>query len=317
MGFFLLSSFYMQLLIIGKKELAMSGRFLEEAQASGHTADLASMRELRFEVKDGDMSVFAGDKEVTESYDTIFLQNFYPYFSEALMLAEWAKRKGLRVIDRTFAEDNYVKSKLYDTWKLAEAGVPVPDSIQAMSMQEAEKSFANLEWPAVAKGTHGAQGRWVFKVDTIHEAKKQLKDGMVGIFVFQKFLPIEEEYRVIVIGGKVLGAMRKLEMNGDFRRNLSLGAGAEPAELSEEHRQLCITAADVLKSEFAGVDLVMAGGKPYILEVNRRPEFKGFERVTGLNVAKTFIKYVTEDRNCGSAERRKIHALPVPHKKTS
>ena len=303
-------------LIIGKKEFYCTQRILEEGLGHGLEVDVFSIREVRFEVTEHGMEVFVGNKSISESYDIIFLQNFYPYFSEGLMLAEWAAVKGIRVIERTLVEDNYVKSKLYDLWKLAEAGLPVPASIQAMHMEAAEKSFSKMNWPTVAKGVHGAQGRWVFKVDTIKEAKKQLKDGMVGIFVFQEFLSIQDEYRVIVIGGKYLGAMKKFGVNGDFRRNLSLGSTAEVAEIDAGLRTLCESAAKVLKSEIAGVDLVITGGKPYILEVNRRPGFKGFERVTGINVAKAFIEYVIKDRDRWPAERGQVHAVPVAHKKT-
>lgn len=305
----------MKLLIVGKEEYYSTTRIVEEAHKAGYMADVIAMQGLRFEVGETGMAVYAGNKNVSEEYDTLFLMKFYPYFSEALMLAEWAKMQGMHVLDRTFAEDNYVKSKLYDSWKLAEEGLPVPDSLQAMSMEEAGKSFEDLAWPAVAKGVHGSQGKWVFKVDTIHEAKKQLKGGRSGIFIFQEFLEIEEEYRVIVVGGKTIGAMKKHAMLGDFRRNLALGSDAESVELPVAYREMCEKAAEVLKCEFAGVDLVIACGKPYILEVNRRPQFKGFERVTGLNVAKLFVDYVSQDRNRRSAERGKVHALSGAYQK--
>ena len=53
-------------------------------------------------------------------------------------------------------------------------------------------------------------------------------------------------------------------------------------------------AARALKREFSGVDIRCRGKTPLVLEANRRPGYKDFERITGFDVAGTFLEYVVE-----------------------
>ena len=294
----------MKLLIIADPGVRENQRLAEEGRRSGHVVDLARIEDVAFNVGNSGREAILNGRSICAAYDTLYLRYFYPYFSEALLLAEWAGKRGLRVIDRSLIEENFVYSKVYDAWRLAEAGVPVPDGFQVMKLKNAEALLKNRRWPVVAKGVHGSQGRYVFQVENLTQARKSLKKDVVGFFTFQECLKIDEEYRVLVIGGKHLGAMRKVRPERDFRHNLAVGAAGVRAELPRALTNLCERAAAELNREFAGVDLAIAGGKPYILEVNRRPGFVGFEEAAGINVAKTFIEYVAKNRHRRIAQRR-------------
>lgn len=303
----------MPILIIGRKDSHAARRFREAADRKGVMLKVAHLSDLRFEIRNGVRSVFLGDIDICGRFDALFPLHFGPYFSETLMLCEWAASRGMRVIERPLSEGQYVSSKAYDAWKLAEAGLPVPETMQCMDMKDARRAFDALGTPLVAKGTHGGQGRWVFLVRSYDELASRLSGGQSGIFIFQRYLPIDEEYRVMTVGGKAVGAVRRNPVHGDFRRNFSVGATLDEAALMPQLRILAESASRVLGYAFAGVDIAMSAGKPYILEVNRRPGFKGFETVTDTDVAKAFIEYVTEDRNRRPAERGEVHALHGHH----
>lgn len=303
----------MRLLIIADPGVRENHRLVEEGRRAGHLVDLARIEELTFDVGNSACGAILNGRSIFTAYDTLYLRYFYPYFSEALLLAEWAKKSGLRVIDRALAEGNFVYSKVYDAWRLAEAGLPVPDGFQVMKLKNAEARLQDRRWPVVAKGVHGSQGRYVFQMKNLTQARKSLNKDLVGFFTFQECLPIREEYRGLVIGGKFVGAMKKVRPESDFRHNLAVGAVGERAELPRSLSLICERAARVLNREFAGVDLAIAEGKPYILEVNRRPGFIGFEEATGINVAEIFIKYVAQNRDRRIAQRRQIDAVPSHH----
>jgi RimK family alpha-L-glutamate ligase len=287
----------MRLLIIANHELHANRRLVQEGRKAGHRVRVAKMEDLEFVVRGKRRTVRLGGTDVLKAFDVIYLRYFYPYIPEALLLAEWAVERGLGVVDRVLAERNFVQSKVYDSWKLAEAGLPVPGGVQVMRLGKALAAMKSARWPQVAKGVHGARGRYVFKIKDLAEARRHLKGEMTGFFTFQDYLDIEAEYRVIVIGGRALGAMRKNGPKDDFRHNLSVGAEGEKAELPRRLLRLCERAARLLGREFAGIDLAIAGGKPYILEVNRRPGYEGFEEATGLNVARAFVHYVVRKHN--------------------
>ena len=306
----------MRLLIIGRKESHAARRFTEEGVRAGHEVVVAGMEALRFEVSRSGRRVMLGGIDILSRFDVVFPLHLGPHFSETLLLSEWAASRGVRVIESSLAEGRFVSSKTYDAWKLEEKGLPVPRMMQCMGMQDAVKAVESFGAPIVVKGVHGAKGRWVFLANSLTEIESHLKGAQSGAFVFQEYLPIESEYRVMVVGGRALGAVSRNPLHGDFRRNYSLGAALEPAPLTPRLSMLAETASRTLGYAFAGVDIAISGGKPYILEVNRRPGFEGFESVTDVNVAHAFIAYVASDRNRRPAERGEVHALHGHHEKT-
>lgn len=111
-------------------------------------------------------------------------------------------------------------------------------------------------------------------------------------FLFERFLDVRHEYRVLVLGGRVLGSVRKDDVPGDFRRNASLGGTGVPSSPSAAVRRICERSARILGCEFAGIDVAVAkDGRTYVLDVNRAPGFIAFERDTGMNIAEAFIAY--------------------------
>ncbi len=284
------------MLVIGIPELYESRRLRQEGRRLGWRVDAAPFDRLGFEVGRRGRRVFCGRRDLFKTWDTLYFRYFYPYVSEALLLAEWASRQGLRIIDRTLTDRNFVQSKMYNYWKLSEAGLPVPSGFQVMNLGLAKPRLAAARWPVVAKGVHGSKGRYVFRLDSPADARI-LTDDLTGFFTFQEFVPAEAEYRVLVLGGRALGAMLKLPPGGDFRRNIAVGASGEPVDLPRPLLRLSERAARTLGYEFAGVDLALAGGRPVIYEVNRSPGFEGFEQATGTNVAGLFLRYAAKKKN--------------------
>jgi ribosomal protein S6--L-glutamate ligase len=123
--------------------------------------------------------------------------------------------------------------------------------------------------------------RWLGKMDEKH----------LGMFLWQKFLPTRWDIRVIVIDGKVIGAMKRSAVGKEFRSNYSLGGAVERWELSESDRNLAEKVAKVAGLDYCGVDIMKdEKGQSYVLEVNRQCQFQGFERSTGINVAGKVIE---------------------------
>lgn len=279
----------MRLLVIAKSDSHEARRFTEEDPDVTH----APIENVQFSVSKTATGVTVHGEEIRDTYDVIAVRSFYPYISETLLLSAYAARHGIRVIDRHLADGMYIQSKMYDYWKLREASLPVPPTMQAMNLVDARHMLSRMEFPIVVKGVHGSRGRYVFKVDDRSSLDRQLSADMVGSFTFQPYYALDAEYRVLVLGGKFFDAIRKYTPAGDFRSNSAVGGTAEPATLSPELRSLCERAAKSLGYEFAGVDIALVDGTPLILEVNRSPGFRQFEETTGKNVARAFLEYAS------------------------
>lgn len=103
-----------------------------------------------------------------------------------------------------------------------------------------------------------------------------------------------EDLRVLVIGGRAIGAMKRHATDGDFRANISRKGKGASHELCPEVTRMSETAARMLGLEIAGVDLLFSGNRFVLCEVNSSPGFKGFEEFCGKDVAHEIATYVAE-----------------------
>ena len=66
---------------------------------------------------------------------------------------------------------------------------------------------------------------------------------------------------------------------------------AKPIKLSEELQNLAVKAANAVKTEIAGVDIIESENGYQILEVNSIPGFTALQKVTNINLSKEIIDY--------------------------
>jgi ribosomal protein S6--L-glutamate ligase len=117
------------------------------------------------------------------------------------------------------------------------------------------------------------------------------------MFLWQKYLPTRWDIRVIVVGGKAIGGMKRSAVGEEFRSNFSLGGDVEKWELSDDERNLAEKVAKVCGLDYGGVDIMKdEKGNNYILEVNRQCQFQGFEKSTQINVARTVVEMIANKR---------------------
>ena len=150
-----------------------------------------------------------------------------------------------------------------------------------------------LGYPMVVKRSYGSRGTGVYLIKSREELKEKSQALMREPHLYQQYIKESHgrDVRVIVIGGRVFGAMlRKSET--DFRSNLSLGASAEEYALDPSAKAMCEKIASLLKLDYCGVDLLFGADGFYLCEVNSNAFFLGFERVTGKNVAGAYADFI-------------------------
>lgn len=150
--------------------------------------------------------------------------------------------------------------------------------------------------PVILKLLEGTQGMGVILAESVKSAESVL-DAMNTLrqnILIQAF--VEEaggsDFRAIVVGGKVVAAMERKALEGEFRSNLHRGASATGITLEPSFEKTAIHAAEVLGLNIAGVDLLRSKEGPMVLEVNSSPGLEGIERATGVDVAGAMIDYV-------------------------
>ncbi len=162
--------------------------------------------------------------------------------------------------------------------------------------------------PMVIKLLEGTQGIGVILAETPQAAKaviEAFRDLDADILV-QEFIKEAKgsDIRCLVVGGRVVAAMRRQAKRGEFRSNLHRGATAETIKLTPEERSTASRAAKALGLNVAGVDLIRSNHGPVVLEVNSSPGLEGIERVTGVDVAGKIIEFVEKHAKSGDTRDR-------------
>ena len=195
------------------------------------------------------------------------------------------------------------KDKMYANQILAQAGLPIPKTMLTRFPCKAELVEKVVGFPCVLKVVTGSHGEGVY----LCENAKQFEDlsELVSSIDFKASMIIQEyiahsegrDLRVIVIGGRVVGAMQRTATDGSFKANISRGGEGTPYEVDDEMEMLAVQVAKVLDLDIAGVDLLFHPDGYKICEANSSPGFKGFEKALGINVPEKVFTYA-KMRSC-------------------
>ena len=144
-----------------------------------------------------------------------------------------------------------------------------------------EEVGARLGFPLVVKECFGSWGEQVYLAKDGAELERIFRAHSDKPLLFQKFVKESAgtDARVLVAGGRVLGAIRRRAKAGEFRANVELGATAESLALDGETQTFCVEAARRAGATFCGVDLLFGKDRVYLCELNANPGFEGFSQV--------------------------------------
>jgi len=189
------------------------------------------------------------------------------------------------------------RDKLLAHQLLAAARVPFPRTVLARQPSDVAKMVRLVGGPPVIlkllSGTHG-------KGVMLGKDTEEIQASLETVWALNQTLLIQEyvdhapgtDIRVLVVGGRVLGAMKRTAKLGSFRANVHQGAHVEPYPLTDDLEWIALQAAEAMGLDIAGVDLVERPDGFAVIEVNSAPGFEGFERATGRNVAAELLRYV-------------------------
>ncbi|MGB3711751.1 MAG: 30S ribosomal protein S6--L-glutamate ligase [Erythrobacter sp.] len=189
------------------------------------------------------------------------------------------------------------RDKLRSLQILAKYGLGLPLTAYANDPKQAEEIIKAVNGPPVViKLLEGTQGIGVVLAETMSSAKSVIeafRGANVNILV-QEFIKEAggTDIRALVVGGKVVAAMKRTGAADDFRSNLHRGGSAEVIKITPEERSTAVRAAKHMGLNVCGVDMLRSNHGPVIMEVNSSPGLEGIENATGKDVAGMVIDYM-------------------------
>jgi ribosomal protein S6--L-glutamate ligase len=153
--------------------------------------------------------------------------------------------------------------------------------------------------PVVVKLSEGTQGIGVVLAESERAASSIIEafHGLDQNILIQKFIKEAKgaDIRAVVVGRKVVAAMRRQAEAGEFRSNLHRGGSATKVRLAPEYRRTALAAARVLGLRMAGVDMLESKEGPMIMEVNSSPGLEGIQKATRVNVAAAIMEHLERE----------------------
>ena len=247
-------------------------------------------------VKNFDLARIAGGKIVAPDCD------FAVYLDKDKVSARLLERAGIRLFNSAEAVE-VCDDKMLTHIRLADLGISMPDCMYAplcynpcaqpdgMFLSSVSRS---LGFPLVAKACYGSLGAGVELCRDGEELYLYEKKNLSAPHFDQQYIDCGrgEDIRVIVVGGKYLCAMRRIN-DRDFRSNIELGGRGERYEADEALISLSERVAAEISLDYCGMDILTdRAGKRYVCEVNSNAFFTAAERVCGVNVAGAYAEHI-------------------------
>ena len=175
--------------------------------------------------------------------------------------------------------------------------IPIPQTVFSINPGNIDEQIELLGGPPVIiKLQEGTQGLGVILAESKKSAKSIMDTfyNMNASFLLQEFIEESngQDIRAIVVGNKVVAAIKRIGQVGEFRSNIHRGGTGEIAELSKNEIKIAIQATRHLGLPVAGVDMILSKRGPLLIEVNASPGLQGVEAYSKVNIAEHIIKFL-------------------------
>jgi ribosomal protein S6--L-glutamate ligase len=192
------------------------------------------------------------------------------------------------------------RDKLRSLQLLARKGVGLPNTGFAHDPDDIQDLIKMVGGsPLVIKLLEGTQGIGVVLAET-----KKAAESVLEAFMGLKVNIMVQEYikeaggadiRCLVVGDKVVAAMKRQAQPGEFRSNLHRGGSASLIKITPSERKTAVKAAQVMGLNVAGVDILRSERGPLVMEVNSSPGLGGIEAATGKDVAGMIVEFIEKN----------------------
>jgi RimK family alpha-L-glutamate ligase len=254
----------MRLAVIAHRCTDTNEALAAAAEAVGVTAAVLSPRDALRVLEPGDVAL--GRLDVRGGLDGI---------ESGSIELERLATAGVEVLNRPCALVA-AHDKLLTARVLRLAGLPHPHTwLIAEGMPAAAP-----ELPVVLKPRFGSWGRDVVLCRTVADLDGALeRAAFKGWFrehgaLAQELVPPQGwDLRILVAGGRVVGAARRVAAPGEWRTNVALGATSEPVDPPPLARTLALAAAAAIRGDLVGVDLLPTRSGYVVAELNGAVDF--------------------------------------------
>lgn len=294
-------------LLAQNHELYSHKRLKEAAEMRGHELDMIKTLRCSMNIAARRPEIYYNGNKLPK-YDAVIPRIGASITFYGLAVLRQFEMQGVYPLNESVAIGRS-RDKLRSMQLLARDGISLPVTTFAHDPKQTDEVLQLAGGaPLVVKLLEGTQGIGVVLADTDRSAKSVIeafRGAGVNILV-QEFIKEAggTDIRALVVGGKVVAAMKRTGAPGEFRSNLHRGGSAEVVRLSPEERSTAVRAAKSMGLNVCGVDMLRSNHGAVVMEVNSSPGLEGVEKATGKDIAGAIIEFLEKNARAGKTKTK-------------
>lgn len=206
------------------------------------------------------------------------------------------------------AQTHFFSDKFLGNCFFAQNNISTPKTVLINKSDLNDLAMSIGGFPCVIKRTNGSRGTEVAIANSEKDilcfiekiyAKKlsafgRWKDDFC--FILQEYIKESSgvDFRVLCIEDEIIGCIKRSSQSEDFRANVSLGGQASKFDIPEDLSLICRQIMQRGNLFYAGLDFIKSDRGWLAIEVNTCAQFEGFEKATGINVAKKIAEKLVQ-----------------------
>jgi hypothetical protein len=207
--------------------------------------------------------------------------NHFGVFARLTSSQSWG-----RVLDQGLYAQELMSldDKIGKRWVIEQAGLRVAKLVDP-------KAYS-WRYPVIARKRYAGRSKANYLLSSQSDWQEFQHQHNQADFCFERFYELVGDYRVLLIGNKVLGVLRReVHIKAQDKRIVVKGVGS--TQLPQRVLAQCVHFSQVIGADFLGIDIgKRRDGSYFFIEYNFSPQFLGFERETGVNAAGAVIDFL-------------------------
>ncbi len=299
----------MKIAILSRNKKLYSTNALYEAGIKrGHDMRVIDYVRCHMEITSLRPAIYLGSEKL-DGFDAIIPRIGASYTHFGCAVVRQFEMMGVTSVNESVAISRS-RDKLRSLQLLARKGIGLPVTGFAHDPRTTEALIDQVGGaPLVIKLLEGTQGVGVVLAETRKAAESVIEAfrGLNANILAQEYIKEAggADIRCLVVGGKVVAAMKRQGKEGEFRSNLHRGGSASVVKITPEERSTASRAAAILGLNVSGVDLLRSNHGPVVMEVNSSPGLEGIESATGKDIAQMIIEFIEKSDKGEKSTRTK------------
>ncbi len=280
-------------ILASNPELYSNKRIIEAGEMRGHDMRFLNIKECYMKLDATKPEIHYRGGKILDNFDAIIprIRPSITFYGCALT----RQFESLKVFCLNSASAiTQSRDKLFSLQLLVNHGIDIPTTGFANSPLDTTDLIGMVGGPPlIVKLLEGTQGKGVVIAETKKAAESVINafKSLNANILVQEFIKEAngKDIRCFVVDGKVVAAIQREALPGEFRANIHLGGTASVIKITSEERKIAIKAAKAMDLKVAGVDIIRSSKGPLLLEVNSSPGLEGIESATNKDIAGAMI----------------------------